>query len=76
MILHLLRWPILFPRYFSSFYLPVTVAINNLSSQLAKHAEMQSKLRKEILEAVKDNDGEIPFDVLMEMPYLDQVING
>lgn len=44
--------------------------------QLAKNPEVQSKLRAEIREAAKGNGGEISFDALMEMPYLDQVVNG
>lgn len=43
--------------------------------QLANNPEVQEKLRKEINEFSSKSEG-ITFDVLNEMPYLDQVLNG
>jgi hypothetical protein len=38
---------------------------------LSKSKRVQQKLRQEILDA-----GELKFDVLSDLPYLDQCING
>ena len=45
------------------------------SYSLAVHPEIQTKLRKEILEAKKKNNGVLDYDTLMSLPYLDAVIN-
>jgi hypothetical protein len=42
---------------------------------LAKNEKVQEKLREEIKE-LAGNSELIPFDVLDEMPYLDQVVYG
>jgi Cytochrome P450 len=43
--------------------------------KLAKNQDAQEKLRKEIEDQTKA-EGEITFDALNEMKYLDQVYNG
>lgn len=45
-------------------------------TELAFHPDVQNKLRAEILEKIKDTNGEITYDVLHEMTYLNQVVNG
>lgn len=40
---------------------------------LSKHQGVQDKLRAEILEAMREHGTEIPYDVLVELPYLDAV---
>ena len=40
---------------------------------LAKHPDVQDKLRAEILEAIREHGSELPYDVLTELPYLDAV---
>lgn len=42
---------------------------------LGKNRKIQNKLRKEIQDNVGD-DGTLTFDKIMELPYLDQVLNG
>lgn len=44
--------------------------------ELAKHPELQEKLREEIHEALAKNDGKMSYDVIQSMKYLDQVVNG
>lgn len=44
--------------------------------ELGHHPEIQEKLRKEILEKTKDSNGEITYDNLHEMTYLNQVVSG
>lgn len=41
---------------------------------MARNEKVQEKLRQEI--ELTEKNGEITFDILSEMPYLDQVING
>uniref|UniRef100_A0A0W0FKH2 Cytochrome p450 n=1 Tax=Moniliophthora roreri TaxID=221103 RepID=A0A0W0FKH2_MONRR len=41
---------------------------------LSKHADVQNKLRQEILEARRNNDGkDLNYDQLVNMPYLDAI---
>lgn len=43
--------------------------------ELAKNEDIQNKLRAEI-QSVLEKHGKLTYDALMEMKYLDQVING
>ncbi|KYM95132.1 PREDICTED: cytochrome P450 6j1-like [Cyphomyrmex costatus] len=42
---------------------------------LARHPEIQEKLRKEVLSVLNKNNGEITYEGLKEMTYMDQVFN-
>lgn len=44
--------------------------------QLARHPEIQEKLREEIHNILSENDGELTYDVILKMSYLESVING
>lgn len=44
--------------------------------ELSRHQDIQEELYNKIQEAVDSNGGEISYQVLMQIPYLDQVING
>ncbi|EPS93818.1 hypothetical protein FOMPIDRAFT_1135460 [Fomitopsis schrenkii] len=48
-------------------------ALARILDLLAKHQDIQGKLRAEILEAIGDHGPELPYDVLTELPYLDAV---
>uniref|UniRef100_A0AAG5CVY9 Cytochrome P450 n=1 Tax=Anopheles atroparvus TaxID=41427 RepID=A0AAG5CVY9_ANOAO len=43
--------------------------------ELAKNPDIQERLREEINQAVEANGGEVTYDTVMSIPYLDQVIN-
>lgn len=43
--------------------------------EMALHPEMQEKLRQEILEALKETDGEITYELVFGLKYLDMVIS-
>ncbi|XP_058460174.1 probable cytochrome P450 6a14 [Malaya genurostris] len=43
--------------------------------ELAKNPDIQEKLRDEIESAITRNNGKITYDLVMEMQYLDNVIN-
>jgi cytochrome P450 len=47
-----------------------------LAYVLALHPEVQDKLRSEIDTVPEENDGEMTYDGLNKMEYLDMVING
>ena len=40
---------------------------------LAEHPEAQEKLRQEILDAQQNAGGDVPYDDLIALPYLDAV---
>lgn len=44
--------------------------------ELAYRPEIQDKLRSEIETVMAKHDGEITYESLAEMTYLEQVING
>lgn len=44
--------------------------------ELAMQPDLQETLRKEILTVLEENDGELNYDSLANMPYLDKVIMG
>ncbi|XP_022918004.2 cytochrome P450 6a2-like [Onthophagus taurus] len=43
--------------------------------ELARHQNIQDKLREEIRTKIKENNGKITYDGITEMKYLEQVIN-
>lgn len=43
--------------------------------ELAKNPDVQERLRQEINRAIEANGGEMTYDTVMNIPYLDQVIN-
>uniref|UniRef100_A0A182T088 Cytochrome P450 n=1 Tax=Anopheles maculatus TaxID=74869 RepID=A0A182T088_9DIPT len=43
--------------------------------ELANNPEIQERVRAEVLEKLKQHDGQITYEALKEMTYLDQVIN-
>lgn len=53
-----------------------SVVISFAITELGHHPEIQEKLRKEILEQTASSNGEITYDNLNEMTFLNQVVNG
>ncbi|XP_054288640.1 probable cytochrome P450 6a13 [Macrosteles quadrilineatus] len=43
--------------------------------ELARHPKIQERLHREVKDAVERNGGKMSYQLLHEMPYLDQVIN-
>lgn len=58
--------------FFLDAYETSSIVLTHALYQLAKHPHCQSKLRQEIA----DCNGNIDFDVLSNLPYLDHVFNG
>jgi cytochrome P450 family 6 len=44
--------------------------------ELALHPEIQHRLRAEILQVLKKHNGELTYDGMQEMSYLDRVVSG
>lgn len=53
-----------------------SLAIANALQELAKNQYAQNKLREEIQETLDAHEGELSFYNLMDMDYLDAVVNG
>lgn len=45
-------------------------------AELSNNQEVQNKLRKEIEERTKETNGEITYEILFDMKYLDMVVSG
>lgn len=45
-------------------------------TELGLNPEVQEKVRAEVMENIKDDNGEITYNNLLEMTYLNQVMNG
>jgi len=43
---------------------------------LALHKDVQDKLRKEVLAALDENDGDLTYDSVNKMEYMEMIING
>lgn len=52
-----------------------SVTLSFVAYQLAKHPEIQEKLRQEVLTVLEKYDGELTYEGMKEMTYMDQVIN-
>lgn len=50
--------------------------MNLMLYELAYRKEIQDKLRKEVIEVEKRYNGEITYEAISEMTYLDQIVNG
>jgi cytochrome P450 family 6 len=44
--------------------------------ELALHPEIQQRLREEILQVLNKHNGELTYDGIQEMSYLDRVVSG
>ncbi|XP_060554895.1 cytochrome P450 3A14-like [Ruditapes philippinarum] len=59
---------------FAAGYETTALLLTYLSYILATHPDVQDKLLKEVDQHFPSDDTEVRYDVVMEMPYLDQVI--
>jgi cytochrome P450 family 6 len=44
--------------------------------ELARHPDIQQKLREEIIRVMAKHQGQLTYDALQEMSYLDMVASG
>jgi cytochrome P450 family 6 len=44
--------------------------------ELALHPEIQNTLRAEIVQVLNKHNGQLTYDGIQEMPYLDMVVSG
>jgi cytochrome P450 family 6 len=44
--------------------------------ELALHPDVQRRLRTEIIQVLGKHDGELTYDGMQEMSYLDMVVSG
>ncbi|XP_077262105.1 cytochrome P450 6k1-like isoform X2 [Temnothorax americanus] len=60
-----------FAAGFDTSAIPIALTLYELALQ----PEIQSTLRKEILEALNDSDGEVTYDMIRSLSYLDMVVS-
>ncbi|KAF7278759.1 hypothetical protein GWI33_007992 [Rhynchophorus ferrugineus] len=60
--------------FFFAGFDSVSSVMSFTSYELALNQDIQDKLRKEILDISEENDGNITYDVIKQMKYLDMVI--
>ena len=61
--------------YFAGFETSST-ALSFTIGELVDHTDIQERARAEVLEKIKETNGDITYDSLHEMKYLNQVVNG
>lgn len=44
--------------------------------ELAVNLDVQQKMRQEILDAITEHEGNLTYDVVKNLQYMDQVISG
>jgi cytochrome P450 family 9 len=70
---HILAQAMLF--FFAAFD-TVSTAASFMAYELALNPDIQKKLQDEIDWVKSKHDGKIPYDALLSMKYLDQVVSG
>lgn len=70
---HILAQAMLF--FFAAFD-TVSTAASFMAYELALNPDIQKKLQEEIDSVKSKHDGTIPYDALLSMKYLDQVVSG
>lgn len=65
--------PVLF---FTAGFETTSTTIGMTLYELALQPDIQDRLREEILQNIQDHGGELTYDGLFEMKYLDMVISG
>lgn len=53
-----------------------TLLLSFVTYELALHPDIQTRLRKEIVDVLKENDDIVTYDVVMKMKYLEMVLFG
>lgn len=62
--------------FFLAGYETSATAITFCTYELAQNPEIQNKLRNEIREVLERHNGEVTYDAMMEMTYMDKCIQG
>lgn len=62
--------------FFFAGFDSVASLMSFMSYELAIHPEVQSRLREEINETFQETNGNVTYEALLKMNYLDMVING
>lgn len=70
---HIIAQALLF--FFAGFD-TISTASSFVAYELATNPEIQKKLQKEIDTIIKQSPGRVPYETLLSMKYLDQVISG
>lgn len=62
--------------FFAAGFETTSTTICNTLLELAFAPDIQETLRREIQDTAAANNGELPYDALFDMKYLDKVISG
>ncbi|XP_018401977.1 PREDICTED: cytochrome P450 6k1-like isoform X1 [Cyphomyrmex costatus] len=61
--------------FFAASFETSSTTVSFTLYELAKHPEIQDRLRKEILDALDQTDGKITYDMVLSLSYLDMVVS-
>lgn len=62
--------------FFGAGFETSSTALSFLMLELALNKEIQNKVRKEIKTLLAGNDGQMTYEMMKQMPYVDMVIAG
>lgn len=62
--------------FFAAGFEPSAITLSFLILELALNKEIQNKVRKEIKTVLDCNNGQLTYEIMKEMPYVDMVIAG
>nr|ANS06316.1 cytochrome P450 [Agasicles hygrophila] len=61
--------------FFFAGFDSVATAMSFMGYELAANPDIQKRLRKEIVDALKESDGNVTYDILHKMKYMDMVVS-
>ena len=62
--------------FFIAGFEGTSAALSFLLYELAQHPEIQDKVRNEIISTIDNNGGEVNYDMLKQLSYLNMVLQG
>lgn len=62
--------------FFADGYETSSIVMSFALFELARNQDAQDKVRNEIITKIQENNGELTYELMMEMEYLDACLSG